>query len=70
MDKVIKLWKHTRIFRDQASYTVDNKPVRSMKWRPLGGRREMAPFILNLKARHIECSTSCYSQSLCQPLGV
>jgi len=42
-----------------------------MKRRPLGGgSRGLAPFILNLKAGHIECSTSCCSHSLCQRLGV
>ena len=41
-----------------------------MKWRPVGGRRGMAPFILNLRARHIEWSTSCCSHPLCQQLGI
>jgi len=47
------------MFSDQASYTVDNKT----------GSRGMAPLILNLKARHIDWSTSCCSQSSCPALG-
>jgi hypothetical protein len=69
------VWKrdgqsHTIVGAYQASYTVDNKPVRSMKWRPLGGNGGMAPFILNLRARHTKWSTSYCSQPLCQCLGV
>ena len=41
-----------------------------MKWRPLGGRGGMAPFVLNLRAGHIEWWTSYFSQPLCQCLGV
>ena len=49
------------MFRNQASYAVDNKtgsngkvvPVHEMKVR--WGSRGIAPLILNLRARHIEC---------------
>jgi len=57
-----------KIFRNQVSYTVDNKagsngkvvPVHEMKAR--WGSRGIAPLILNLRARHIVWS--CCSQSL------
>jgi len=63
------LYLFTIICRDQSSYTVDSKTGSNAKvvhvheMKAGGGSRGTAPLILNVRARHIECSVTCCGQS-------